>query len=1595
MRRSAIAIFMALITTFTSLPTEGFEAMAGFESVNSVYEMPESDVSSNSNDVSGGSYVSDISYGETDLFADTDELSVSYNDLIETTFAEPYAGDPVEGDKFDLYIDDVKVATYKDLYNTHLAYTRFAEKYEYKNSNFKIVPTDKAAFDGEQICSLPKVEGTGLVLDISKKALTDKENEPQDYVIDADIVCTDVNSSYNYGYFIFRNAASTITFNGDFIIDGIELNSNAPITINGNISRSTTSRTSDIRVNIDLYKDIDSPSGAYYPVVYNGKNTNSSVKFHLLAAEGKAIRNFETDDGTQSVFPKDATVIKSKYYELKSNNVDKLCYRQDFSFAKKDGYFTATAVESNPIRIYKNGTYVGGTEFIHRAISYITSDKYGTKEDSYEIIPDEEVMLTTLYIKDLSKWPDAADYDITLVAGNEASIYSNFTVHMVSDSLTFPLSFKAVGNCSSVYMYDDGYHNSISFERNFIADTCTDFYSDIDSITIKGKTEITSESVYIESFGSLEFEGEFIFSPDLRPVINSEKKITFNNITVDSLERTYSKEYSMGGPFLRLIQGRSYNYSTPGVFEFKGSITGINGALVENSIGICREVISGEEGYRDDSYYKAGQFCPGKLSKGYVLATVKEDSEDYDIYAEAIAGISDCYWQTQYFGSYAVGYNDLPAERDGKNIVLTADGPELTQLPDIFTFDSSNHITGLTDYGKTLKEIVIDTGSVKYINEYAFKDAVNLEKVVFTSKKSDVNFGMGCFMGSGLKSIIIPDGTKYITSKIFSGCTNLEYISFPATIWTIADDAFEGVDKSKLKVDYVKGSDIEERLVELGLIKGVAKSYKITYELNGGINNSENPSKYYTDTVVEFMAPTKSGYSFAGWYLDSKFKTLIETTEGLNKDIKLYAKWEEIKYTIRYDANYPEGAKAKTDIVMDEVKASYNKAVKIAASKYSCYKYKFTGWNTSPDGSGTSFSAGSSKKLDSYISDDTVVLYAQWKAGTYTVKYDSNASSTTTGKSSGKMSSTTMTFGNEDNKSTALKYTVKGYKFTGWNTRADGLGISFESTDGIVKIGTALEEIYALDSGKTVILYAMWQADSGRVIFKDSDGSDVEILEGNDNSLLPMNVAISKILPKFVKEEQGYKIAGFSTSIGGKTKYKTSSKPNLKGGEELTLYIKWSEVSYKISYDLKGGKSTKASKKNPTKYTVSKGVINLAEPQKTGYVFAGWVDEEGNVCEFVDSASLHRNIKYTATWTPITYRVTFMPDDEKGVVITDTDKATVVLDYSQKVDFKVLTEACTQISDEAPSNAVKGWSSTKGGKAKYTLTKEYSALTSEAGKEIVLYPVTGNRVYNITYNLGDNADYPAVNKNPVRYEYSKSKAVSIKNPTRKGYVFKGWSLTEGDTEAYNTSKKQIVKGASGDITLSAEWKSVGYIVKLNKNNSKVSYKEGAQTVYGARDALIYYDTDGSFNNSAIFDENPYYVISGWNTKANGKGTKVFFDEYGEVGLEKLSTKDGATVTLYAQWTPATYDVRYVNVDPLMDNGGDIVELEVNNKNATTISCTKKVKLSKPTKYGFVFKGWYKEYNPETKEFTGKVSQLDAYENAKGETTTLYGKWELK
>jgi uncharacterized repeat protein (TIGR02543 family) len=155
--------------------------------------------------------------------------------------------------------------------------------------------------------------------------------------------------------------------------------------------------------------------------------------------------------------------------------------------------------------------------------------------------------------------------------------------------------------------------------------------------------------------------------------------------------------------------------------------------------------------------------------------------------------------------------------------------------------------------------------------------------------------------------------------------------------------------------------------------------YTITYHVgDGASNSSSNPSSYTVETAtIQLSDPTRTGYTFAGWYASDTYLGSIITTipTGSSGPKTLYAKWTGNTYTVSFDSNDQaiQNPNAQ-DLTFGQAYASLPTLTKAY--------YGYT-WNTAQDGSGTTITNATTLSI---ANDHT--LYAKWTPTQYAITYE-------------------------------------------------------------------------------------------------------------------------------------------------------------------------------------------------------------------------------------------------------------------------------------------------------------------------------------------------------------------------------------------------------------------------------------------------------------------------------------------------------------------------------------------------------------------------------------------------------------------------------
>lgn len=229
----------------------------------------------------------------------------------------------------------------------------------------------------------------------------------------------------------------------------------------------------------------------------------------------------------------------------------------------------------------------------------------------------------------------------------------------------------------------------------------------------------------------------------------------------------------------------------------------------------------------------------------------------------------------------------------------------------------------------------------------------------------------------------------------------------------------------------------------------------------------------------------------------------------------------------------------------------------------------------------------------------------------------------------------------------------------------------------------------------------------------------------------------------------------------------TVAKPVISASVSGTSYkVKiTSKTSGAVIYYTTDGSEPNAAYSKGTRYT---GAVTVS-PGKTVKAVA--------VCnKYADSSVSSKKLAKLTT-----YKITFKSNGGKGSM-------------SKQSMVKGVSTAISKNKFSKKYYTFAGWKTKANGKGKSYKNKQKIKLT----KNITLYAQWKLTKYKITYKLngGKNAK-----KNPTAYTY-KTSTIKLKNPTRKGYVFKGWYLDK----KFKKKVTVINKGSSGNKTLYAKWK---------------------------------------------------------------------------------------------------------------------------------------------------------------------------------------------
>ena len=772
--------------------------------------------------------------------------------------------------------------------------------------------------------------------------------------------------------------------------------------------------------------------------------------------------------------------------------------------------------------------------------------------------------------------------------------------------------------------------------------------------------------------------------------------------------------------------------------------------------------------------------------------------------------------------------------------------------------------------------------------------------------------------------------------------------------------------------------------------------YSITYNLDGGTNNSANPSKYNVLYGVSLKNPTKKGYKFLGWYDNTdliaynKYEIANETTINGNnyvfknttngnvlnafqiqtwKDgtyLETFADESQTGnhqekyvhnrdtgiYTIRLKAN---GSTKDSSVYYYDVYLEKGKTYSISYNIEKCTSsevvvknlsftrsYKVTGIN---EGANATFI--SSDELYAKLKNrqtGNINLTAKWTPNEYTLTLNPNG---------GNIKGNT----NAQSLNPSLYYdrgnwwyvgsmspSRAGYSFSGWFDAPSGGIKVYDSEGNCTNDGKYWKNKQYKYLGNLTV-YAQWTPNSYTYNIKYVSSSNKSL--GSDTVTGTFDT--SKTVTPPAK-------TGYTTPVAQTVKFDSTSAK--------TITFTYQLINYSISYDVNGGNALS----NPrTSYNIESSSYTLPTPSRTGYTFNGWTGSNGATPQksVTIAAGSTGNKSYKANWDANSLTIHYHSNGAFGGNKNENGSWTnnTVLDYDQSKDAIVYTWTGKEGSSDNDSLKEYGLSDYDGkinnhlylykngyiGTSKYNTNPNGSGIEVDENKKF-------NSVIELANYLGASIDF----KNNSIDLYPQWKAISY------SIVYNGNGATSGSMSEQSATFDKNVELTSNGFSrkYTVTYNAIGGTVNAPNNVASATFNG-----WEDRGNITFMDNNYTYNNfdapyysqhytdlNAAFGFNKYNLVKHYVQYGQSEG-RTTVDAAGKAGLypnkatvKNMTITNGYKVNLYANWKLGS------------------------------------VTLPTPTRFGYKFIGWYTSAEGGTK-ITGATYTPTS-------NVTLYAHWKL-
>ena len=591
-------------------------------------------------------------------------------------------------------------------------------------------------------------------------------------------------------------------------------------------------------------------------------------------------------------------------------------------------------------------------------------------------------------------------------------------------------------------------------------------------------------------------------------------------------------------------------------------------------------------------------------------------------------------------------------------------------------------------------------------------------------------------------------------------------------------------------------------------------AYSVSFMTNGGTAYSAVTVDAASVTKISNPGtPVKAGHTFGGWHTDEQCTILWNFENTITDSMTLYAKWTANKYAVTYNANsgaFVGGVNSgdKTIVRAETYGTDYAAGLGLPERT----GYTFLGWNTAKDTKKGAwvFIVGETPTVSKILIASNHTVYAIWepKAGAvfvnegYGTKQDVYHAHISLGKKIGSV------------KKLSAPPAREGYTFAGWFLKDANGALKTKVTDN-TKMGAK----------GLATLYAKWTPKKVAVTMNLNQKSTNSALK-NTTKKVSVNYE-SSYAALAIPALAGELFIGWSTDVDGHNMISgpIATGVNAKGAPlPITIYAQYDPSKnasnvYTVKLDPMGGDISAASinvayQKSPKlkykelAYYQQKG-INA--PEREGYTFAGWYTAAKGGSKVTSTTNVSKFVNHTlyARWTANKYWVAY--DLNGGKVGSKTTAPAKRFTYNTKMGTLPAAKMTgyvfqgwyRDVNDEK-SKVTSASLLTDYGTWLVTGSDSTSTKVASASPTVILTAKFAPATYKATFNAnGGNFGNSSVKTMKLSETYLGAYTLPSE-PSRSGYIFKGWYTKKSGGIKIDSAKVELTK----NTTLYAQWTKI-------------------------------------------------------------------------------------------------------------------------------------------------------------------------------------------